>query len=80
MNSVRAVMFRMVAARLNVMMLGVAGVTVRAMGMVRRLFMIARLVMLGGFAMMLRGMLVVLGGLMMMVFDACVVVHVSSPG
>jgi hypothetical protein len=34
---------------------------------------------LGGFAMMLGGMLVMLGGLVMVMLDACVVVHISSP-
>jgi hypothetical protein len=55
-----------VAARLGVVMFGVAGMTMRGMGVVRRLFMIAGLVMPGGLAVMLGGMLVMLGGLVMM--------------
>jgi hypothetical protein len=61
-----AVMGGVVTARLGVVMFGVAGMTVRGMGVVRRLFVIAGFVMLGGFAVMLGSMLVMLGGLLMM--------------
>jgi hypothetical protein len=46
---------------------------------VRRLFVIAGFMVLGGFAMMLGGMLVMLCGLVMVVLDACVVAHIRSP-
>ena len=65
-------------AGLDMMMFGVAGVTVRGVGMVRGLFVIAGFVMPGGFAVMLRRMLVVLGRLMMVV-DVGVVAHDSLP-
>lgn len=71
-------MLGVVTARLVVMMLGMAGVAVRGMGVVRGLLMMAGLVVLGGLAMMLRGMLVMLGGLVMMM-DALVLAHVSLP-
>ncbi len=61
-----AVMGGVVTARLGVVMFGVAGMTMRGMGVVRRLFVIAGLVMFRGFAMMLGGMLVMVGGLLMM--------------
>jgi hypothetical protein len=64
---VLAVMGGVVTARLGVVMFGVAGMTVRGMGVVRRLFVIAGLVMLGGFAVMFCGMLVMLGGLVVMI-------------
>ena len=76
---VLAVMGGVVTARLGVVMFGVAGMTVRGMGVVSRLFVIAGLVMLGGLAVMFCRMLVMLGGLVMMVFDACVVAHIRSP-
>jgi hypothetical protein len=63
----------------DVMMFGVAGMAVGAVGVVRRLFVIAGLMMLGGFAVMLRRVLVMFGGLVM-VLDACVVAHDFSPG
>jgi hypothetical protein len=63
----------------RMMFFGVAGMTVGAMRMMRRLLVIARFVMLGGFAMMLRSVLVMFGGFMM-VLDACVIAHVCSPG
>jgi hypothetical protein len=61
------------------MMFGMAGMTVGAVGVVRRLLVIAGLMMLGGFAMVLGCMFVMFGSLVMMV-DACVVAHVCSPG
>jgi hypothetical protein len=77
---VRAVMDGVVTAGLGVMFFSVAGMTMGAVGVVRCLFVIAGFMVLGGFAMMLGGMLVMLGGLVMMVFDACVVAHIRSPG
>jgi hypothetical protein len=76
---VRAVMDGVMTAGLHMMLFGVAGMTVGAVGVVRRLFVIAGFMVLGGFAMMLGGMLVMLGGLVMVMLDACVVVHISSP-
>jgi hypothetical protein len=72
-------MFGVMTARLDVMMLGVAGVTMRGVGVVRRLFMIAGFVMLGGFAVMLRSMLVVFGGLIVML-DVGVLAHMALRG
>ena len=57
-------MFRVMAAGLGMMFLGVAGMPVGAMGVVRRLLVIAGLMVLGGFAVML---------------DACAVSHISLP-
>ena len=65
-------------ARLGVVMLGVAGMAVRGVGVVRRLFVVAGFVMLGGFAVMFRGMLVMLGGLVVMI-DVGVFAHVALP-
>jgi hypothetical protein len=73
-----AVMGGVVTARLGVVMFGVAGMTVRGVGVVRRLFVIAGLVMLGGLAVMLGGMLVMLGGLVV-VIDVGVFAHVALP-
>jgi hypothetical protein len=75
---VLAVMLGVVTAGFDVMMFGMAGMAVGAMGVVRRFFMIARFVVLGGFAVMLRCVLVMFGSLVM-VPDACVVAHVSLP-
>jgi len=77
---VRAVMDGVMTAGLGMMLFGVAGMTVSAVGVVRRLFVIAGFMVLGGFAVMLGGMLVMLGGLVMVMLDACVVAHISSPG
>ena len=57
-----AVRFGVMPACLDVMMFGVAGVPVGGVRVMRRLLVIARLVMLGGFAMMLCCMLMVFGG------------------
>ena len=73
-----AVMGGVVAARLGVVMFGVAGVTMRGVGVVRRLFVIAGFVMLGGFAVMFCRMLVMLGGLVVML-DVGVFAHVALP-
>jgi hypothetical protein len=72
---VRAVMFGVMTAGLIMVMFGMAGVTMRAVGMVRRFFMIASFVILGGFTVMLGRMLVMFGGLLVML-DARMVVHV----
>jgi hypothetical protein len=72
-------MLGVMTAGFDVMMLGVAGVAMRAVRVMGRLFVIAGFVMLGGFAMVLRGMLVVFGSLVVML-DVCVFAHVSSPG
>jgi hypothetical protein len=74
----RAVMLGVMTAGLGMMLLGLAGMAVRAVGVVCRLLVIAGLVVPGGFAVMLRRVFVVLGSLVMMV-DACVVAHVSLP-
>ena len=73
-----AVMLGVVTARLVMMMLGMAGVTMRGMSMVGRLFVIAGLMVLGGFAVVLRGVFVMLGGLVMML-DVAVFAHVALP-
>lgn len=65
-------------AGFGVVMLGMAGVAMGAVGVVRRLLVIALLVVLGGFAMMTRRVLVMLGCLVMML-NACVVAHDDLP-
>jgi len=75
---VLAVLRSVMPARLDVMMLGVAGVTVGGVRVVRRLLVIAGLVMLGGFAMMLCCMLMVLGRLVVML-HALMLAHISLP-
>jgi hypothetical protein len=76
---VLAVMLGVMTAGLDMMMFGMAGMTVGTLGVVRRLLVIAGLMMPGGFAMVLGCVLVVFGRLVMMV-NACVVAHVFSPG
>jgi hypothetical protein len=73
-----AVHFGVVPARLGMMVFSVAGVPVSGVGMMRRLLVIAGLVVLGRFTMMLGGVLVVLGGILM-VLSALVLAHMSSP-
>jgi hypothetical protein len=73
----RAVMFGVVTARLGVMLLGVAGMAMRAVGVMRGLLVIAGFVVLGGFAVMLGGVLVMFGGLVMMLDG--VFAHVCAP-
>ena len=73
-----AVLRGVMPARLDVMMLSVAGMAVGGVRVVRRLLVIAGLVMLGGFAMMLCCMLMVLGRLVV-VLDALMFAHVSLP-
>ncbi|SDP18134.1 hypothetical protein [Afipia sp. GAS231] len=71
------VVLGVVTARLGVMFFGVAGMAVGAMRVVRRLFVIAGFVVLGGFTVMLGGMLVMFGGFVVM-FDG-VFAHVCAP-
>ena len=73
-----AVLRSVMPARLDVMMLGVAGMAVGGVRMMRRLLVIAGLVMLGGFAMMLCCMLMVLGRLVVML-HALMLAHISLP-
>jgi hypothetical protein len=68
-------MLGVMTAGLGMMLFGMAGMAVSAVGVVRGLLVIAGLMVLGGFAMMLGGMFVVFGSLMM-VLDACVVAHI----
>jgi hypothetical protein len=75
---VLAVMGGVVAARFDVVVFGVAGVAMRGMGVVRRLFVIAGFVMPGSFTMMLRSMFVMLGCLVVML-DVGVFAHVALP-
>jgi hypothetical protein len=77
---VLAVVLGVMTARLGMMLLGMAGMAVGGMGVMRRLLVIAGLMMFGGFAVMLGRVFVMFGGLVMMVLDACVVAHVCSPG
>lgn len=64
------------AACLGVMLFNMAGMAMRAVGVMSRLPVVAGFMMLGGFTVVFGGMFVVLGGLVVM-FD-CVVAHVSS--
>ena len=73
-----AVLRGVMPARLDVMMLSVAGMAVGGVRVVRRLLVIAGLVMLGGFAMMLCCMLMVLGRLVVML-HALMLAHISLP-
>jgi hypothetical protein len=73
-----AVVLGVMAARLDMVMFGVAGMPVRAMGMMRRLFVIAGFMVLGGFAVMLGRVLVMFGGFVMML-HALMLAHISLP-
>jgi hypothetical protein len=75
---VLAVLLGVVPARLYVMMLGMAGMAVGGVRVMRCLLMIAGLVMLGGFPMVLCCMLMVLGRLLVML-DALMFAHISLP-
>jgi hypothetical protein len=75
---VRAVVFGVMAARFRLVMFGVAGVTMRAMRMVRRFIVIASFMVLGGFTVVLGRLLVMFSSLMMMLY-ARVVAHDSLP-
>jgi hypothetical protein len=63
---VRAVLLRVVASCLGVMVSSMCGMAVRGMGVVRGLLVIATLVVLGSLTMMMSSPLVVLGGLVVM--------------
>ncbi|WP_375779899.1 hypothetical protein ACE103_14010 [Bradyrhizobium sp. ma5] len=73
-----AMVLGVMPAGLGVVMLGMAGVTMGAVRVMRRLVVIAGFVVLGGFAMMTRRVFVVLGGLVVML-NACVVAHEDLP-
>lgn len=68
----------MMPARLGVVMLGMAGVTVGAVRVVRRLLVVAGFVVLGSFAVVLGRVLVMFGSLVVML-NACVVAHGALP-
>jgi hypothetical protein len=70
------VMLGVMTARLGMVFFGVAGMTMRAVGVMRGLLVIAGFVMFGGFAVMLGGVLVMFGGLVVMVDG--VLAHVRS--
>ena len=72
-------MLGVMTAGLDVMVFGVAGMTVGGMGVVRRLLMIAGFVVFGGFTVVLGSMLVMFGGLGVML-DVGVVTHRALPG
>ena len=74
-----AVVRGVMTARLDVVMFSVAGMTVGGVGVVRRLFVIAGFVVLGGFTVVLGSMLVMFGGLGVML-DVGVVTHRALPG
>ena len=65
-------------AGLGLVMLVMAGVTMGAVRVMRRLVVITGFVVLGGFAVMTRRVLVVLSRLVMML-NACVVAHEDLP-
>ncbi|UGY13008.1 hypothetical protein [Bradyrhizobium septentrionale] len=73
-----AVVLGVMPARLGVVMLGMAGVTVGGVGVMRRLVMVAGFVVLGGFAVMTCRVLVMLSCLVVML-NACVVAHGDLP-
>ena len=74
-----AVVRGVMTARLDVVMFSVAGMPMGGVGVVRRLFVIAGFVVLGGFTVMPGGMLVMFGGLGVML-DVGVVAHGTLPG
>jgi hypothetical protein len=67
-----------VTARLDMMVFGMAGVAMGAVGVMGRLLVIAGFMMFRGFAVVLRRLLVMFGGLVM-VLNACMVAHVLLP-
>ena len=69
-------MLGVMTAGLGVVFFSVAGMAVRAVGVMRGLVVIAGFVMLGGFAVMLGGVFVMFGSLVV-VFDG-VLAHVLS--
>jgi hypothetical protein len=72
------VLLGVMTARLYMMMLGVAGMAVGGVRMMRRLLVIAGLVMFGRLPMMLCRMLMVLGRLLVML-NALMFAHISLP-
>jgi hypothetical protein len=70
-------MLGVMAARLVMMFLGVAGMAMRGVGVVGGLLVVAGIMVLGGFAMMLGGMLVMFGGLVVMLDG--VLAHTALP-
>jgi hypothetical protein len=74
---VRAVVLSVMTAGFVMMLFGVAGVTVRGVGVVGGLLVMAGFVVLGSFAVMLGGVLMMLGSLVM-VIDG-MFRHVSLP-
>ncbi|MGY3528705.1 hypothetical protein [Bradyrhizobium sp. USDA 4452] len=73
-----AVVLGVMPARFGVVMLGMAGVTMGAVRVMRRLVVVAGFVVFGGFAVMTRRVLVMLSCLVMML-NACVVAHDDLP-
>jgi hypothetical protein len=71
-------MLGVMTAGLDMMMFGMAGMAVGAVGVVRRFFVIAGFMMFRRFAMMLRGVFVMFSGLVMMRY-ACVIAHNALP-
>ena len=71
-------MLGVMTARLGMVFFSVAGMAMRAVGVMRGLLVIAGFVMLGGFTVMLGGVLVMFGSLVMMVDG--VLAHVLSRG
>ena len=76
---VLAVMLSVMTAGLDMMMFGMAGMAVGAVGVVRRLLVIAGFMMLGGFTMMFRGVFVVFGSLVVLVFGHEILVGCKLP-
>jgi hypothetical protein len=74
---VRAVLFGVVTAGLGMMLFGVAGMAMRAVGVVGGLLVVAGFMMPAGFAVMLGRVLVVFGGLVVMLDG--MLAHVSLP-
>jgi hypothetical protein len=75
-----AVMMGVQLACLGGVMMGVRTVSCGAMGVMRSGLRIVFLIMLGGQAMVLRGLFVMLGGVVMMFAGGVLVRHALSPG
>lgn len=73
-----AVLFGVLLRGVLVMLFRMQSVAVRDLGMMCGLFVMARLVMLGCFAVMLGRMFVVIRGVLVMLMD-CVFAHVCPP-
>lgn len=74
-----SVLLGVVAARLDVMLFGMARMSMSHVRMVRRLLVVAGLMMLSGLAMVLGGVLMMFGRLLV-VLGALMLAHVVSPG